>query len=301
MLRDVLTNRLVLGALVFVVLIVVGSTLYLLHVERENRSAEERTAEIVQQANEQNRKTTSETEAVPPAHAGHFHADGTFHPEPHAPGEPPATAQGHDPLPPDSEAPPPLTREELPDALPYPMTLENRHVWEALLTEATTDPALMERLIPDTEDKIYVWLRNVANFSKYDREIDWKIKEAAYRKLHAINPNDWRVLDTLAGLACLPFQPREDRLEYIRYMEQVKALAKAQEIQMQTRFLAFAYRDLGMLEKAVAEGFEQWELLERTRRERKTHATSAVGVMPIWEVLDLKEQLEKQCQSQKNQ
>ena len=70
---------------------------------------------------------------------------------------------------------------------------------------------------------------------------------------------------------------------------------------MQTRFLAFAYRDLGMLEKAVAEGFEQWELLERTRRERKTHATSAGGVMPIWEVLDLKEQLEKQRQSQKKQ
>ena len=300
MLRDVLTNRLVLGALVFVVLMGVGGTLYLLHVERENRIAEERTAELAQQANEQNRKTATETKEVPPAHAGHFHADGTFHAEPHAPGEPPATAQGRDTVPPDSEAPPPpLTREELPDVLPYPMTLENRHVWEALLTEATTDPALMERLIPDTEEKIYVLLRNLSN--SVNTQIDRKVSRAAYRKLHAINPNDWRVLKTLANFACFPFQTREDRLEYIRLMEQAKTLAKAQGIQMTTPHLSFAYRDLGMLEKAVAEGFEQWELLEKLTRERRANGSNQVGLMHIGDVLILEEQLEKQRQSQKNQ
>ena len=45
MLKDVLTNRLVLGALACLVLIVSGCLLYLKHVERENRKAEERTAE----------------------------------------------------------------------------------------------------------------------------------------------------------------------------------------------------------------------------------------------------------------
>ena len=226
MLTLVLTNRLVLGALVFCVLIVVGGTLYLKHVSTENRIAEERTDENVKQWNlpqDEIAKGSPSVQTQPPggedtAQAGHFHADGTYHAEPHAPGEPPATASGRDTLPPDSEAPPPpLTRSERPDALPYPMRLENRHVWEALLTEATTDPALMERLIPDTEEKIYVLLRNISN--SVNSQIDRKVSLAAYRKLHAINPNDWRVLDTLAGLACLPFQTREDRLEYIRYME----------------------------------------------------------------------------------
>ena len=102
MLKDVLKNRRVLGGLACLVLLISGCLLYLKHVERENRIAEERTAEIARQANEQHRKTTSETEAVPPAQTGHFHADGTFHAEPHeTPVAPPATAESDTPTPAD--------------------------------------------------------------------------------------------------------------------------------------------------------------------------------------------------------
>lgn len=91
MLKDVLTNRLVLGGLACLVLLIVGCTLYLKHVENAREFA--RTAEIVKRYNEQNSETASSPEGIKFAQGGHFHEDGTWHPEPHPPAATPEAAQ----------------------------------------------------------------------------------------------------------------------------------------------------------------------------------------------------------------
>ena len=89
MLKDVLTSRLVQGALACLVLIIVGCTLYLKHVETETRMAEERTAAKVKQFEKLSADTVSKTPLGVDAtsQGGHVHADGTWHAEPHAPVE----------------------------------------------------------------------------------------------------------------------------------------------------------------------------------------------------------------------
>lgn len=63
--KDLFTSRLVLiGSLVFVVLMVIGSTFYLLRVENERRVAEKRDADSVRRWNE---NTTSSPSETPPA------------------------------------------------------------------------------------------------------------------------------------------------------------------------------------------------------------------------------------------
>ena len=63
MLKELLTSRLVQGGLAFLILIVIGCTLYLKHVERENVREIARTADIVKQLEEQN---TLDIDTQPP-------------------------------------------------------------------------------------------------------------------------------------------------------------------------------------------------------------------------------------------
>ena len=85
MLKDLFSNRLFIGALAFFVLCVGGSLLYLRHVEREGAEYAAETQDRVKQWNaKQNEQPTAETPVVEkPATVGHFHADGTWHGEPH--------------------------------------------------------------------------------------------------------------------------------------------------------------------------------------------------------------------------
>jgi hypothetical protein len=81
MLKDLFSNRLFIGALAFFVLMVVGGTLYLQHVEKQTAedlaAHEERIKELTSE-----QKPTTETPVDDTSQGGHVHADGTWHTEP---------------------------------------------------------------------------------------------------------------------------------------------------------------------------------------------------------------------------
>ena len=90
MLKELFSNHLFIGALAFFVLCVVGSLLYMQHVERPGAEELVKDAEPRKQLTE--KKDPQSTAEAPilkeTAQSGHFHEDGTWHSEPHAPMEP---------------------------------------------------------------------------------------------------------------------------------------------------------------------------------------------------------------------
>ena len=88
MLKVLFSNRLFIGALAFFVLMVVSGTLYLQHVKRETDRELAETQERIKVLIE--KQPPNPTEKVPigdTLQGEHFHADGTWHDEPHAPVE----------------------------------------------------------------------------------------------------------------------------------------------------------------------------------------------------------------------
>ena len=84
MLKELFSNRLFIGALAFFILCVVGGTLYISHVEKQG--AEELATDedrVKQVTEEQQPQPTTETPVGKQTPQGHFHADSTFHAEPH--------------------------------------------------------------------------------------------------------------------------------------------------------------------------------------------------------------------------
>jgi hypothetical protein len=82
MLKNLFSNRLFIGALAFFVLMVVGGTLYLRHIQRQDQIALERTQERLQQWQVRQKQP----EKVPEGDTSqgrHIHADGTWHDGPH--------------------------------------------------------------------------------------------------------------------------------------------------------------------------------------------------------------------------
>lgn len=97
MLRDLLSNRLFMGALAFFVLIIIGGTFYLKYVERQTQREMANTEAAIKQWKEKNAPpptgiaqvaevgdTSPKTEDTP--QGGHWHGD-EWHANPHAPSE----------------------------------------------------------------------------------------------------------------------------------------------------------------------------------------------------------------------
>ena len=118
MFRDILKNRLFIGALAFFVLCVVGSLLYLRHVEQQTARELAETQERVQQyTDRQNQQPTAEAPVgAEPQQDGHFHADGTFHAGPH---EPTTPVESPAVVPPKSEVSAPVGPGDRPFHDPY--------------------------------------------------------------------------------------------------------------------------------------------------------------------------------------
>jgi len=72
------------------------------------------------------------------------------------------------------------------------MTQSNRHIWETLVPQAAENPALMQKLLPDTKEKAYETVTHLAN--SVGVEIRSAFKEAMWRKMAARYPNDPEVL-----------------------------------------------------------------------------------------------------------
>ena len=87
MFKELFSNRLFIGALAFFVLCVGGSLLYMHHENQKSAEYAAETQDRVEQWNaKQKEQPTAEAPVVEqPEQVGHFHADGTFHAEPHTP------------------------------------------------------------------------------------------------------------------------------------------------------------------------------------------------------------------------
>ena len=86
MFRDILKNRLFIGALAFFIFCVGGSLFYYSHQMQKGAEYQKETEERVRQWNEkQTEEPIAETPVEQPAEVGHFHDDGTWHGEPHEP------------------------------------------------------------------------------------------------------------------------------------------------------------------------------------------------------------------------
>ena len=89
MLKELFSNRLFIGALAFFVLCVGGSLLYM-HYDMQKGAAElAKDPEHIKQLTEKKDQAPSSTAEVPmsdTSQGGHFHADGTFHAQPHETG-----------------------------------------------------------------------------------------------------------------------------------------------------------------------------------------------------------------------
>ena len=85
MLKDLFSNRLFIGGLVFFIFCVAVSLFYMQYVQRMDAEKLAETQERVKQWNERQNPQQTETEAdvAEQTPQGHVHADGTFHAEPH--------------------------------------------------------------------------------------------------------------------------------------------------------------------------------------------------------------------------
>ena len=250
---------------------------------------------------------STEPQAPQSGQAGHFHPDGTYHAEPHAPGEPPATAPGRDTVPPDSEAPPPpLTREELPDVLPYPMTQENRHIWDTLATQAVEDEVLLQKLLPDTKEKAFETLTHLHN-SVNDLDLASIFKAAMWRKMVSLYPNDPEVLFMYTRY--MPRGPRATRAEkqaFVAHWERLKRLNDEHGIPLtselrKTHGLSQAYVDLGEYEKAIQNIHGQNDWKAALRRAGIYYQRINHGLLPRGTVIELQKLLDAQRQQREQQ
>ena len=89
MFKELFSNRLFIGALVFFVLCVAGSLLYMHHENQKGAEYAAETQDRIQLWNtKQKEQPPSETSVDDTSQGGHFHADGTWHGTPHPPPPP---------------------------------------------------------------------------------------------------------------------------------------------------------------------------------------------------------------------
>ena len=220
---------------------------------------------------------------------GHFHADGTWHAEPHAPPQEQAVVE--------NTPPPAAVAPDNPEGLPYPMTDENRHQWKTVLTAADEDPELLQRLLPRTEAQGEEMLTNMMNCNS--NETGYRnVRAAIYSELCKIAPNNyvWFINATI----WLPQQTDTEKRVVIEYYEAAKRLAKAQGQRIQTNYLGHYYRDLGEYEKAIAEIRDQWDLLQDLQRTGRTNRGTFRRFLALEEADRLQKRLEEQ-RSKKNE
>jgi len=139
------------------------------------------------------------------------------------------------------------------------MTPSNRHVWDALVTEAAEDAELMQKLLPDTKEKAFETATHLANsWAPFELKSDFE--EAMWRKLAALYPNDPEVL-FMAAIG-MPWGTRAEKEAFVAHWERLKRLNDEQGTPLTselraTSYLSQVYLDLGEYDKAIQNIKEQ--------------------------------------------
>ena len=194
MLKDVFSNRLFIGALAFFVLCVVGSLLYMQHVERQGAEELAEAQDRVQQWNE--RQTPQPTREVTKAETpqGHVHEDGTLHAEPHVALMPKTLAQ----LPIASSGERVLTKEQ---------KAEIRKFWADLGLEP---PPKGYGYSWDKNGKVSLFQYNVPRY-----ETGWSTEEVPGQDYYKLTDEEWarhRVLRHIISQTPLRLTPEHEKM-----------------------------------------------------------------------------------------
>lgn len=174
MLKDLFNNRLFIGALAFFVLMVVGGTFYIWHVERQEAAKLAETQAHIKQWNEKQKSpepTTVEAPVVDTSQGGHFHADGTFHAGPH-------------------DALIPKTSAQLPMASSGErvLTKEQEAEWQKYWADMGLEPPPSGYGYQwDENGKVSLFQYNVPEF-----EIKWSEKETPGQDYYKLTDEEWR-------------------------------------------------------------------------------------------------------------
>ena len=158
MLKELFSNRLFMGALAFFILFVIGGTLYISHVEKQD--AEELATDeysVKQGTEKQQQQPTAEVLVGDTSQGGHFHEDGTWHDQPHA--SPIEVSK------PEASADVPAA----PDVLPAPVVAQQA---DTQIDEATLESASLRLKNPDVYKAWVEW-------SKKNKELSEAFFQAA--------------------------------------------------------------------------------------------------------------------------
>ena len=184
------------------------------------------------------------------------------------------------------------TLDLLPEEFPYPMTAGNRHVWQALIFAAAEDETLLQKLLPDTEEKLSELGQNVFNTHiNFTPEYDVFMK-VLLQKWHAINPNNVEPLRRLT--AFYPAKTRSQQLELVALWEKTLDLAKAQGLSIKTPYLAQLYIYLGQYEKAIQNIREQEERAHALLNAGVHDPLMFIGLLPTSMIPELEKRLDQQ-------
>jgi len=174
------------------------------------------------------------------------------------------------------------------------MTQSNRHVWDALVTEAAEDPELMQKLLPDTKEKAHETAIHLGN-SWAPPELKSVFEAAMWRKMAVLYPNDAEVL--VMATIYMPCDPRATGAEkeaYVDIWERIKRLNDEQGIPITsglraTPNLSQAYIDLGEYDKAIQNIQEQNERIAALRRAGFSHRGMYRGLLRGSDLANAKE------------
>ena len=172
------------------------------------------------------------------------------------------------------------------------MTPSNRHVWDALVTEAVKDPELMEQLLPNTKEKAFETLTHLHN-SINDLDLASIFKASMWQKMAERYPNDPEVLYMHSRhLYRGDKATRAEKQAYIDLWERIKKLNNEQGISLtsglrKTHGLSQYYVDLGQYEKAIENIHEQNDWKEALRRAGIHDRYMNHGILPRGTVIEL--------------
>ena len=180
----------------------------------------------------------------------------------------------------------------LPEEFPYPMTAGNRPVWQALIFAAAEDETLLQKLLPDTEEKLSELEKNVFNAHiRFTPEYK-EFRKALLQKWHAINPTNVEPLRKLT--AFYPVKTRAQQLELVAIWEKTLALAKAQGLSIKTPYLAQLYIYLEQYEKAI-ENIREQEKRAQALLDAGVHdPLMFIGLLPTSMIPELEKRLKQQ-------
>lgn len=184
------------------------------------------------------------------------------------------------------------TLAPLPEEFPYPMTAGNRHVWQALIFAAAEDETLLQKLLPDTEEKLSELEKNVFNAHiRFTPEYK-EFRKALLQKWHAINPTNVEPLRKLT--AFYPAKTRAQQLELVALWEKTLDLAKAQGLSIKTPYLAQLYIYLEQYEKAI-ENIREQEKRAQALLDAGVHdPLMFIGLLPTSMIPELEKRLKQQ-------